>query len=172
MRRVALAWGGLLAILGGLFAAENLLPSIRLCRSFMCGDFDSGGVDVFGRQNFTPAQTIAVAAAIVIGGFMLTRAALPRNEVWTSVAASILILMIVLALAIPSDVVGAAPTRPCSTPGQNGRIQGECATGPAPTDGRLPDRIVLLVAGLAVLALGLTVDRQRRMSRQHTHANP
>lgn len=170
MRRVALAIGGLLVVFGGLFAAENLLPNVRFCGSISCGDFDPGGIDVFGHQNYTPAQTIAIAVAIVVGSFMLTRAALPRDEMWTSVAASILILMVVLALAVPPDVVGAAPTRPCSTPGQNGRIQGECVTGPAPTDGRLPDRILLLVAGLAVLAVGLTVDRQRRVSRQHEHA--
>ena len=155
-RRIARVFGGLLA--------PRTSPYIRLCGSIVVRNFDRRSrcvrsselhVGQTSRSPWLSCRSFMLAEPCCRGrGVDVLRGEHPDPHGRPRPG-------------LPSDVVGAAPTRPCSTPGQNGRIQGECATGPAPTDGRLPDRILLLVAGLAVLAVGLTVDRQRRMSRQH-----
>ena len=161
MRRFALAMGGVMLAFGGLWVAAMLLPGVISCPSVECGDLDSKAIDLLGRQNFTLVQTTVIAAVVVGGGSLVSAAALPRRSTCAAVGAGILGLMVVLSLALPPHVAGEAPTRPCSTPGPNGPIEGECVTGRAPLDGRLVERAGLLALGLAALGVGWLADRQR-----------
>jgi len=161
MRRIAFAVAGVLLAFSGVWVAVTLLPGLILCPSIECGDFDAKGLDLLGRQNFTLAQTALIAASVVAGGSLVATSALPRRSVWTAIGAGIFGLMVVLSLALPPDTVGAVPTRPCSTPGPKGPIQGECVIGEAPMDDRLVYRGGFLALGLVALGVGCAVDRQR-----------
>jgi hypothetical protein len=161
MRRTALAVAGVLLAFSGVWVAATLLPGVILCPSIECGDFDARGLDLLGRQNFTLAQTVLIGAAVVAGGSLVAASALPRRSVWTAIGAGTFGLMVVLSLALPPDTLGAAPTRPCSTPGPKGPIQGECVVGEAPMDVRLMYRGGFLALGLVALGVGWAVDRQR-----------
>lgn len=149
------------SIIVAAFALTELLPPVRSCEG--CGrTFDPGSVAVFGRHNLTGLQTAVLLIGIWAGSLVVLRAAFPAHLRWTSVGAALLVVAFVVAVALPSETVGEAPSIPCSTPGQNGPVMGECATGAAPQDERLVDRGIVLVAGIIVLAVALRFDRRSR----------
>lgn len=142
--------------------ALSLLPAVRQCYAIYCGaHFDTGGVDVFGRDLFTLPQTIVIGLGIAVGAYLLARGLLPRLLRWTPIGFGVLSLTFVVALTLPSWVVGPAPQVPCSTPGADGPIAGSCTVGPVPTDDRVPERGAVAVAGIACLAASVLMDRRR-----------
>ena len=144
-----------------ILVASTLLPAVRRCHSIYCGShFDSGGVDVFGRDNLTLSQTVVVGLGVAVGAYLLARGLLPRLVPWTSVGFAMLSLAFIVALTLPSRTVGPAPQVPCSTPGPDGPIAGACVVGPVPSDDRLPERGVIAFAGMACLAAGVLADRR------------
>ncbi len=151
-------------VLVALFATAWLaMPGVRQCVSIYCGaNFDPGGVDLFGSQDFTPAQTVLMVIGIWASAFLLARGVLPAHRVWTSVGFGISVLAFVIAFTLPSPAIGPAPSRPCSTPGVDGPLMGRCTTGPTPVDGRAPDRALVVAAGLLAIASGSIFDRRRR----------
>ncbi len=164
--RILLAAGAPLVFLGLWWFAWVVLPGVHRCISISCGaHFDPGGLNVFGEQFFTPAQTVDVAAGIFVASFMLALALLPRNSPWTPAGMGALALAVVIALALPSPTTGPAPSIPCSTPGPHGPVSGACATGPAPVDARIRDRALVLAGGFLALGLGLGTDRRRKSER-------
>jgi hypothetical protein len=143
--------------------ASTMLPAVRRCLSIYCGSrFDSGSVDVFGRDLFTLSSTVAIGLGIAVGGCLLARGLLPRPLRWTPVGFGVLSLAFVVALTLPSRIVGPAPQVPCSTPGADGPISGACIVGPEPTDDRIPERGAIAFAGIACFAAGVLTDRRRR----------
>jgi hypothetical protein len=60
--------------------ALTVLSAVRNCVSIYCGShFDSGGVDAFGRDWFTLAETIVIGLGIAVGAY-LSRAAYSRHS--------------------------------------------------------------------------------------------
>jgi hypothetical protein len=118
---------------------------------------DSGAVNVFGAGLFTLAQTLVMAVGIWTAALLRSRAIVP-SLVGTSLGLGAAALALVIAITLPSPVVGAAPSTPCTTPGPNGSVGGACITGPAPTDSRSVDRGLVLVVGVAAVALGAWRD--------------
>jgi hypothetical protein len=151
-------------VLVALWATAWLaMPGVRHCVSIFCGaNFDPGGVDLFGSQLFTPAQTVLMAIGIWASAFLLARGVLPARTAWTSVGFGLLVLAFVIAFTLPSPAVGPAPSRPCSTPGADGPVAGRCMTGPPPVDSRVPDRALVAAAGLLAVVSGSVADRRRR----------
>jgi hypothetical protein len=158
--------GAVVVVVGSQWVAWNLLPGVKECLSIFCGDFDAGGMDVFGDELLTAAQTALTALALVVGGYLLARAVLPAGWTWTAVGAGLLVLVVAVSLALPSRVVGAAPTRPCSSPGQDGPVPEACVVGSPPTDDRVPQRGLLLLLGVCGVLLGLAADRRRSEPRR------
>jgi hypothetical protein len=118
---------------------------------------DSGAVNVFGAGLFTRVQTVVMALGIGTAALLWSRAIMPSLRA-TSLGVGIAALALVVAITLPSPVVGAAPSVPCTTPGPNGAVLGACATGPAPTDSRTGDRGLILIAGAVAVALGVWRD--------------
>jgi hypothetical protein len=144
------------------FALTELLPPVRSCEGWCGPSFDTGSVSVFGRENLTALQTAVLLLGIWAGSYVVLRAVLPAHLRWTSVGAALFLVAFVVAVALPSETVGEAPSVPCSTPGQNGPVMGECTTGTAPQDERLMDRAMVLAAGAIALAASLSFDRRSR----------
>jgi len=165
--RVLIVLAAPLVTIGCVGLAWTGLPAVRQCYSIYCGPrFDSGGIDVFGRDLFTLPQTIAVGLGIAVGAYLLSRGLLPQFLRWTSVGFGVLSLTFVVGLTLPSRIVGPAPQVPCSTPGADGAIAGSCTVGPTPTDDRAPERGAIAVVGMACLAAGVLTDRRRREAEQ------
>jgi hypothetical protein len=112
---------------------------------------------VFGAGLFTLAQTFAMAVGIWTAALLLSRAIAP-SLLGTSLGLGVAALALVIAVTLPSPVVGTAPSTPCTTPGQNGPVSGACVTRPAPTDRRSVDRGLVIVVGAAAVALGVWRD--------------
>ena len=161
-RRVLFGVSGLVAAAAGLWVAWTLIPGVHGCVSIACGDFESGGVDVFGRGNFTARQTWVMAAVIAVGGFTVMRAVLPSRSIWAAAGSSVLVLAVVASISVPSRVVAAAPTVACSTPGPDGPIPGACVVGTTRVDGRVGDRLLLAMVGVGALCVGIAADRKSR----------
>ncbi|MEX0983760.1 MAG: hypothetical protein WD096_01785 [Actinomycetota bacterium] len=161
-RRPTLLLVGALAVLVGMTFLVAVLPGVRICKSMWCGyDFDPGGLDIFGRQLFTPAQTAVIALGTLISSAMLAAGLWLRLRFTTAIGIGALVVTVVAAIMLPSVVTGSAPSVPCSTPGSNGRIEGTCIVGTTPMDARSLDRALIVLAGLAALALAAYVDRRR-----------
>jgi hypothetical protein len=118
---------------------------------------DSGAVNVFGAGQFTLVQTLVMAVGIWTAALLWSRAIMP-SLMATSLGLAVATLALVVVITLPSPVVRAAPSVPCTTPGPNGPVAGTCTTGPAPTDSRSVDRGLILVAGAAAVALGVWRD--------------
>jgi hypothetical protein len=118
---------------------------------------DPGAVNVFGAGVFTLLQTLVMAVGIGTAALLWSRAIMPLLR-GTSLGVGIGALALVVAITLPSPVVGAAPSVPCTTPGPNGAVLGACATSPAPTDSRTADRGLVLIAGAVTVALGVWRD--------------
>jgi hypothetical protein len=156
--RVALPASAAVVLAVCLGVSWYLLPGPRGCfGSFVPVRCDSGAVNVFGAGLFTLVQTLVMAVGIWTAALLLSRAIMP-SLMGTSLGLSIAALALVVAITLPSPVVGAAPSVPCTTPGPNGAVAGACITGPAPTDSRSVDRGLVLVAGAAAVTLGLWRD--------------
>jgi hypothetical protein len=163
-RRALRAMGALvsLAVATAVAGWGVLLPGPRWCGSLSCGSaFDPGGLNVFGEQHFTLAQTAVIAAGVVVGVFLLARAVLPAWLAWTSVGLGTAVLALSVVVSLPEFETGPAPSVPCSTPGPDGPIAGRCSTGSAPVDPRVADRAASLAVGPGSVAGGLVLDRRR-----------
>lgn len=163
-RRALRAVGALaaLAVASAVAGWGVMLPGPRWCGSRSCGAaFDPGGVNVFGEQHFTLAQTAVIAAGVVVGVFLLARVVLPAWLAWTSAGLGIAVLALAVVVALPEFETGPAPSVPCSTPGPDGPISGQCPSGPAPVDPRVADRAAILAIGTASVAGGILLDRRR-----------
>jgi hypothetical protein len=165
-RRVALAACAAVVLAAWLGVSWYFLPGPKGCvgpGSFVpSGPFaqfhcDSGAVDIFGAGVFTLFQTLVMALGIGTAALLWSRAIMPSLRAG-SLGLGIAALALVVAITLPSPVVGAAPSVPCSTPGPNGAVSGSCATGPAPTDRRTADRGLVLIAGAVAVALGVWRD--------------
>jgi hypothetical protein len=144
------------------FALTELLPPVRSCEGWCGPGFDPGSVPVFGRHNLTPLQTAVLLLGIWAGSYVVLRAVLPAHLRWTSVGAALFVVALAVAVALPSETVGEAPSIPCSTPGANGPVMGRCVTGIAPQDERLTDRAMVLATGAIGLGVALSIDRRGR----------
>ena len=85
---------------------------------------------------------------------LLARGLLPWRLRWTPLAFGILMLASVVAIALP------APRPPVSNPGGDGAVAGRCVTEAPPFDDRLPERALILAAGLAGITVGVVFNRR------------
>lgn len=158
--RLVLGMASPLVLVGALVAVQ-LLPGPRPCPSFDCGNFNSGAVNVFGSDNLTVPQTLALGIGIWAAAWLLARSVFPVR-VLTSAGIATAVLALALAWLLPERVIGPAPSVVCSTPDSRGHpVYGRCDTGPAPVDNRAGDRALVLTAGLAVLGVAVMGDRTR-----------
>jgi hypothetical protein len=135
-----------------------LLPGPKGCLgAFIPVHCDSGAINVFGAGLFTLSQSVVMAFGIWTAALLWSRAIMPSLSA-TSLGVGIAALALVVAITLPSPVVGAAPSVPCTTPGVNGAVHGGCATGPDPTDSRRTDRGLVLIGGAVAVVLGLWRD--------------
>jgi hypothetical protein len=147
------------------------LPGVRMCASINCGtNFDPGGVNIFHYQMFTAAQSVLLALGILAGISLLARGLLPPRLRWTSVGLGVLVLAFVIAMTLPSYVVGAAPSIPCSSPGDGGLVAARCDTGSPPVDERFGSRSLVVFVGLTALILGASTDRRKRKEATGGHS--
>src|SRR5438034_460496 len=88
--RISLVLGAAAILFAFFWVAWAVLPSVRQCDSINCGDnFDPGGLNLFGAELFTPAQTIIMIAGILVAAFMIALAIFPRGFVGTAVGLSV-----------------------------------------------------------------------------------
>ena len=162
-RRVALAACATLVLAACLGVSWYVLPGPHGCIGTFVGSrsrCDPGAVNVLGRGLFTIPQTLVMAVGIWTSALFWSRAIMP-SLIGTSLGVSIAALALMVAVTLPSSVVGAPPSVPCTTPGPNGDVTGRCVTGPTPTNSRTVDRGLILVVGAAAVAVGLWRDSKR-----------
>ena len=156
--RILLAASAAVVLVACLGVSWYLLPEPHACIGpFIRVHCDSGAVNVFGAGLLTLAQTLVIGVGIWTAAVLWSRAIVP-SLLGTSLGLGVAALALVIVITLPSPVVGAAPSTPCTTPGPNGSVAGACTTGPAPTDSRSVDRGLVLVAGAAAVALGVWRD--------------
>jgi hypothetical protein len=161
--RVALASAGLISVVLTFALASYVLPFPTPCLSITCGKrFDSGGVNVFGRDIFTLPQTAVMIVGILAAAILVGRAIFPTLP-RASLAAGIAVLAVIVAVTLPSRVIGEPPTVPCSTSGPNGSEFGACVSGPTPTDPRGLERLGLVSLGGIAIALAVLRDLRSRV---------
>jgi hypothetical protein len=159
--RISLAASAAVVLVACLGVSWYLLPVPHACIGpFVRVHCDSGAVNVFGAGLFTLAQTLVMAVGIWAAALLWSRAIVP-SLLGTSLGLGVAALALVIAITLPSPVIGAAPSTPCTTAGPNGPVGGACVTGPAPTDSRSVDRGLVIVVGVAAVALGVWRDSKR-----------
>jgi hypothetical protein len=160
--RISLAASAAVVLAACLGVSWYLLPGPHECIGpFIRVQCDSGAVNVFGAGLFTLPQTLVMAVGIWSTALLWSRATVP-SLLGTSFGLGAAALALVIAITLPSPVIGAAPSTPCTTPGPNGPVSGACVTGPVPTDSRTVDRGLVLVVGAAAVALGVWRDSKSR----------
>jgi hypothetical protein len=163
--RVVAGVGLLAAALVCVWLFMYVAPVPRSCPSFTCPGFDSGAVNVLGSDRFTLPEVLLIGSAIVTAASGLAWGIL-RWRIARSLGFVIFVMAVVVALWIPSRVIGRSPSVVCSTPGADGPILGRCPTGPPPTDPRTGERLLLVLGGAVVFGRATASDRFRR-SRCH-----
>ena len=102
------------------FIAWVVLPPVPHCYAFptvsCVAAFRSGGVDVFGRHQFTIAQTVTMMVGIGASMFLLAFAFAPRHPL-TSLGVGVFAVALVVAVTLPAEATGPAPSRPAPHPG-------------------------------------------------------
>jgi hypothetical protein len=165
VRRTSLVVAAPLVLVVFLAVAWRVLPGAHVCVGSVGlssrSTCDTGGANVFGSQLFTPAQSIVMALGIWAAAAVLGRALLPTTWRWAAGAFGLLALAVVVAYTLPSPQIGPPRTVPCSTPGPDGPVIGSCVTGPPPVDQRVPDRVLVVTAGLLALGVAVAADRRR-----------
>jgi hypothetical protein len=154
----------LLAIsLACIWALLYVAPAPQGCPSISCPGFADGAIRFLGSDRYTLSELLLTGTALVTGAFGLAWGLL-RWTIGLSVAFTAFALTLALAAWIPTRVVGPAPSVVCSTPSADGPVFGRCETGPAPTDPRLGERLLLALSGLVVLGIAVGADRSRSRS--------
>ncbi|MFL5738415.1 MAG: hypothetical protein ACJ76P_13955 [Actinomycetota bacterium] len=159
-RRLALEITLLGVAFACIWAFLYVAPGPHSCPSISCPGFDSGTVHFLGSDRFTLVELLLIGTALVAGAFGLAWGVL-RWKIGLGAAFTAFAVAVVLAAWIPTRVVGAAPSVVCSTPGADGPVSSRCETGPAPTDPRVGERLLLGLSGLVVLGIAVGVDRSR-----------
>jgi hypothetical protein len=154
----------LLAIsLACIWALLYVAPAPQGCPPIACPGFADGAVRFLGSDRYTLSELLLTGTALVTGAFGLAWGLL-RWRIGLTAAFTAFVFAVALAASIPTRVIGPAPSVVCSTPGADAPVFGRCETGPAPTDPRLGERLLLGLSGLVVLGVAVGAERSRSRS--------